>query len=105
LSRWFGCIAHVVRRRKRVDFNDFKSLASHIGSDLWTVLDPVNPENNVVPSSWKNLQLEELAGWFEDARDGMARVIAADTAGDEGEALKELIALFGNAIKDHGEAS
>lgn len=105
LSRWFGCIAHVARRRKRVAFSDFEDPTGHTGSGLWTILDPVNPGNNVVPSSWKNLELEELAEWFEEARDGMARVIAADAAGDEGEAREELVALFGNAVKDHGGES
>lgn len=103
LSRWFGRIAHLVRQRKRVDFQDFSNPVEYPSSGLWTVLDPVNPENNVVPSSWKNLELQELAEWFENARDGMARVIAADIKGDEVRAREELIALFGNAIKDHGE--
>jgi Second Messenger Oligonucleotide or Dinucleotide Synthetase domain len=105
LSRWFGHIAHVVRQRKRVDFSDFSDPTGQANSGFWTVLDPVNTENNVVPTAWKNLQLQELAGWFEEARDGMARVIAADTAGDEPEAREELVALFGNAIKDHGGGS
>ncbi|WP_438032117.1 CBASS oligonucleotide cyclase [Sorangium sp. So ce204] len=104
LSRWFGRIAHLVGTRKRVDFSDFGDPAGHADSGLWPVLDPVNPANNVVPPAWGNLQLQELAGWFEDARDGMARVIAADTAGDEGEAREELAALFGNALVDHGGA-
>jgi hypothetical protein len=103
LSRWFARIAHLVRQRKRVDFSDFERQTGAPSSGLWTVLDPVNAANNVVPPSWKNIELQELAEWFEDARDGMARVIAADTAGDEGEAESELIALFGNAVKDHGE--
>jgi len=71
LSRWFGRIAHLVRQRKRVDFSDFTCPTSHPGSGFWTVLDPVSPESNIVPSSWSNLQLEELAGWFEEARDGI----------------------------------
>ncbi|MDI1480547.1 CBASS oligonucleotide cyclase [Polyangium sp. y55x31] len=104
LSRWFGRIAHIVRQRKRVDFGDFKNPASTPSSGLWTVLDSVNPENNVVPTSWTNIKLQELARWFEEARDGMTRVIAADIAGDEAAVREELVALFGNAIKDHGEA-
>ncbi|MDI1436517.1 CBASS oligonucleotide cyclase [Polyangium sorediatum] len=105
LSRWFGRIAHIVRERKRVDFNDFKDPSSTRSSDIWTVLDPVNPENNVVPATWTNIKLQEFAKWFEEARDGMARVIAADTADDTAAVFEELVALFGNAIKDHGEAS
>jgi hypothetical protein len=105
LSRWFGRIANLARQRKRMDFNDFASPSRSPGGGLWAVLDPVNPGNNVVPASWKNLQLDELAGWFEEARDGMARVIAADTAGDEGKAREELVALFGTAVNDHGQSS
>jgi Second Messenger Oligonucleotide or Dinucleotide Synthetase domain len=103
LSRWFGRMAHLVRRRKSIDFSDFTSRTGHAVGALWSVLDPVNPDNNVVPPSWKNLELDELAEWFEGARDGMARVIAADTVGDEGEARQELVDLFGNAFKDHGD--
>jgi hypothetical protein len=104
LSRWFGQIAHLVRSRKQIDFSDFKSPASKAQDGRWAVLDPVNSENNVVPPAWGNLQFQELAGWFEEARDGMVRVIAADTVGDEGEAREELAALFGNALIDHGGA-
>lgn len=103
LSRWFGQCAHIVRGRKRVDFNDFVDPSKTQSSGLWTVLDPVNSGNNVVPTSWTNLELDELAEWFEAARDAMARIITADTEGDESAALAELVVLFGNAIKDHGE--
>jgi hypothetical protein len=102
LSRWFGRCAHIVRNRKRVDFKDFVDPSKSSSSGLWTVLDPVNSENNVVPKSWTNLQLDELAEWFEEARDAMARVITADTKGDETAAVAELVVLFGNAIKSHG---
>lgn len=102
LGRWFVDIAHWARKHKRVDFSDFGSPAGYAGNGPWTVLDPVNPWNNVVPPSWTNLHLEELAEWFEDARDGMARVIAADMAGDKSKAREELVALFGNAISAHG---
>lgn len=102
LSVWFGYLAHVVRQRKRVDFADFAKPVSGVVQSPWVVLDPVNPANNVVPR-WTNLQLTELADWFDDARDGLGRVIAADAAGDETESRDELMALFGNAIKDHGD--
>jgi hypothetical protein len=102
LSRWFGRIANLVRQRRRVDFADFKSPAGSRASGLWVVLDPVNAENNVVSPAWNGLELDELAEWFEEARDAMARTIAADTAGDDAEAQRELVALFGTAVKDHG---
>ncbi len=104
LARWFGQMAHVVRQKKRVDFDDYEDPAPFQHGDLWIVLDPVNPENNVVPRSWKNVELQELSEWMDDARDGMSRVIAADAAGDDGEVQKELAALFGNAITSHGMA-
>lgn len=105
LSRWFGQMAHLARLKKRVDFDDYKDPSAFQHGAPWVVLDPVHPENNVVPVSWKNLQLEELAGWLEDARDGMGRVIAADTAGDGTSVRRELAQLFGNAIEEHGKTS
>jgi hypothetical protein len=102
LNRWFGKMAHLVRQRKRVDFKDFGVAMTYSGNDPWVVLDPVNGENNVVPKAWGNLEREEIAGWFEDARDGMARVIAADTSGEESKARDELVEIFGSAVKDHG---
>lgn len=98
LSRWFGRCANIVRYRRRVDFSN---PSNQVSCNEWVVLDPVNSKNNVVPK-WGNLEIDELAQWFEAARDGMARVITADTDGDEPKALDELVALFGNAIKDHG---
>ncbi len=103
LSRWFGKIAHLVRSRARVGFTDFTDSADFDGTARWVVLDPVNADNNVVPSTWGNLELEELTEWFEEARDGMARVIAADLAGREGAVLEELVAVFGNAVEHHGK--
>ena len=103
LARWFGQMANIAERRKRVDFDDYEDPAAFQHEGPWIVLDPVNPENNVVPPSWKNLQLSELAGWLADARDGMTRVIAAEAADDEVEARAELVALFGNAIETHRE--
>jgi hypothetical protein len=103
LSRWFGRMANLVRTRTRVDFTDFVNPSSHGGSGPWVVLDPVNPDNNVIPGSWGNLELEELAEWLEEARDGMARVIAADVGGRKTEVKEELEALFGSAVHLHGE--
>ncbi len=104
LALWFGRMADIVRQKKRVVFTDFTRSAGQVDIGSWTVLDPVNPENNVVPEAWKSVQLVELAEWFERARDGMARVIAAEVAGDESRVHSELVALFGNAISSHGKA-
>ncbi|MFO0762674.1 MAG: CBASS oligonucleotide cyclase [Byssovorax sp.] len=102
LSQWFGLMANIIRGKKTVQW----SKAPPAGMKaLWVVLDPVNEENNVVPSSWGNLQLDELTTWFENARDGMARVIAAEVAGQKTEVEEELTALFGGAVKAHGSAS
>lgn len=103
LSKWLTLLAHVVRQKKRVRFGDFGTGGEEETSAIWTVLDPVNRRNNVVPTAWKNLQIGELASWFEEARDALARVIAADVAGNDAAVKEELVALFGNAIKDHGE--
>ena len=100
LHAWFGQCADWVRNRRRIDFNVDPSKEPSNG--LWTVLDPVNPKNNVVPPSWTQRKLDELTSWFEDARDRMARVVAAEVQGNDVAALGELVELFGTAIRDHG---
>lgn len=104
LHMWFGKIAHIARGRKRVDFTDFiDPSGSKVVAD-WLILDPTNANNNVVPRGWKNLQLQEFATWFEDARDGMARVVAADVQGRDSAIVTELTEIFGAAFANHKEA-
>jgi hypothetical protein len=97
-------MAHAARTRAQLDFADFTTPQLH-PDGRWVVLDPVNPENNVVPRAWGNIELQEIADWLDEARDGMARVIAADLAGREGAVREELEALFGSAVLRHAEGS
>lgn len=105
LSRWFGKMAHLVRTRAPVALADYPGQEPYRGEDFWMVLDPVSSENNVVPRVWGNIELQEIAEWFEEARDAMARVIAADVGDRDGIVEEELVALFGTAIEHHGGAA
>lgn len=100
LSHWFGQCADLVRNRQRIEFMDFVNSSSAPSNSLWTILDPVNAKNNVVPSSWSNREIDELSQWFETARNTMTEVIKADIERNEPAALSALVVLFGPAIKD-----
>jgi Second Messenger Oligonucleotide or Dinucleotide Synthetase domain len=106
LVKWFSWLASVTARRTRVSFGDFPSVEPYDpnspGNALWQVIDPVNANNNVVHSSWGNIELEEFASWFADARDAMSRLVAHEAAGNEGIVDDILARLFGNPIITHG---
>ena len=91
-----------------VKFDDYPTVESKPGAHrvnaVWSVLDPVNATNNVVPAEWGNIELSELADWFEAARDAMARVVSLEMAGRAGEIETVLSKLFGAAIITHGAA-
>lgn len=103
LARWFSWLAHAVRMREMIDFTDFRGAGTEISGAIWTVLDPVNAANNVVPKSWSNLQISELADWFASGRDQLARTITCDLQGDETRCLDLLADLFGSPIRHHHE--
>jgi hypothetical protein len=109
LAKWFGWLAHVVRQRLTVSFGDYKTIEAFNESTehnrLWSVLDPVNENNNVVHSEWTNIQLAEFAEWFERARDAFSRIISYEQAGRDSEADQLLEQLFGKAVITHGELS
>ncbi|QSQ23212.1 hypothetical protein JY651_50445 [Pyxidicoccus parkwayensis] len=102
LSRWFSLLAGTVRKRERVAFSDFSRLPAASGNAVWTVLDPVNPENNIV-SQWDKFQVDELAEWLEEGCDSINRAIAADLRGDDVASLESLVELFGSPFKHHCE--
>ena len=105
IARWFSWIAHAVKSRQTIDFTDFRPAGSAPPGALWTVLDPVNAENSVVPREWTNLHTSELSDWFADARDALARVITCDLQGNEPRCLDLLTEVFGTPIKYHHEES
>ncbi|WP_257455528.1 CBASS oligonucleotide cyclase [Archangium lipolyticum] len=102
LARWFDLLAGTVRRRELVAFTDFGPKPRASPDALWTVLDPVNAENNIV-SQWNSFQIEELGDWLEEGFDAINRAIAADHRDDDSESLESLVELFGNPFKHYCE--
>ncbi|MEO1257407.1 MAG: CBASS oligonucleotide cyclase [Bacteroidota bacterium] len=100
LKKWFGFLAHVVRNRKRIVFDDF--IKSHLinNSGLWQVIDPMDDSNNIV-GHWKSDWIDELAEWLENGRDEIIRAIRYDEEGEDTKSLDCLVNLFGNSIKNH----
>jgi hypothetical protein len=107
LFKWFGWLASLTARRAAISFNDYASIEPARqdikGNQLWRVLDPVNANNNVVHANWGNIELDEFASWFAAGRDGLARLIAHEKAGNDGTVDDILVELFGNSILVHGE--
>jgi hypothetical protein len=107
LLRWFGWLAAVTGQRQTVSFPDFPSIEPFRegtgGNMLWQVRDPVNANNNVVHTQWGNIELEEFASWFAEGRDAFGRLMAHESAGNDGTVDAILAELFGNPILTHGE--
>lgn len=107
LSKWFGWLATVTGRRLPISFNDYPSIEPPqqgvAGNQLWQVLDPVNANNNVVHTQWGNIELDEFASWFAAGRDAFNRLIAHESAGNDGTVDDILAELFGNPILTHGD--
>ena len=93
----------------RINFTDYATVEPFNpeaqGNPLWQVIDPVNANNNVVHSQWGNIELEEFAAWFADARDALQRLVAYEQAANEGIVNDILVDLFGNPILVHGDIS
>lgn len=107
LLKWLTWLAGVTAQRLPVSFSDYPSIetkeANIPGNQHWRVIDPVNANNNVVHSTWGNIELAEFADWFASARDAMGRILAHESAGNEGVVDDILSALFGPAVISHGE--
>jgi hypothetical protein len=107
LLRWFGWLATVTAQRMPISFNDYTSIETlrkeAAGNQLWRVLDPVNANNNVVHTQWGNIELDEFASWFAAGRDAFSRIIAHESAGNDGTVDVILAELFGNPVLTHGE--
>jgi hypothetical protein len=102
LADWFGHIARVVRQQMQVAFTDYaRTLPAK--TSTWSVHDPVNGENNIV-SKMTSLEMQELAEWFEDARDEMLNAVVAFEDERETDGMDALVAIFGNAIRHHSES-
>jgi len=101
LARWFGYLAHIVERRKRVAFADFEPIPPQ-GEQacIWEVLDPVTPDN-VITKKWSNVDVDTLADWLADGRDTLIRAIRCNRDGDDVGSLRHLVELFGTPFKHH----
>ena len=99
LAKWCGFIANVIRKREAVLFHDYSNPQIN-NTSIWSVIDPVNPENNIVKKITTS-QLNELADWFENAYDEWSAVIQHDIDGEDSKALECLVNLFGNPFKNH----
>lgn len=99
LSKWFGYLAHIVRKRFPIVFNDFIKKHRLPENYLWLVCDPMDDNNNVV-KNWGTLKIDELAEWFEHARDKMNQSIRHDSEGNDQASLDCLKELFGNSISN-----
>jgi hypothetical protein len=98
LAQWFGYLAHNVRNKESILFADY---ANPVADEYtWSVIDPVNPENNIV-SNWSEMKREELADWFEKSRDDWSRAISSDLNGKDKKSLDQLVSIFGNSFKNH----
>ena len=102
LAEWYTYLAHVVTKKEPVIFTDYSKGTATNNTDAWHVIDPVNPENNVA-RKLQSYEVDELAEWLQNARDGWNRAIAADLKGDDNRCLDHLVSLFGNAFKNHCE--
>lgn len=108
LLKWFSWLATVTGRRLLVSFSDYATIElkkSEQGNPFWQVFDPVNVNNNVVHSSWGNIELEEFADWFAAGRDSLSRLVAHENAGNDGIVDEILADQFGNPILTHGALS
>lgn len=101
LFKWSAFLAHISESRTAILFTDYNT-PEEDSEKIWTVMDPVNPENNVV-GKWNNLKVDELSEWLRSARDDWSRIVHFDHDGNDSKALEYLIKLFGNPFKNHCE--
>ncbi|WP_422104480.1 CBASS oligonucleotide cyclase [Winogradskyella sp.] len=100
LSNWFGYLAHLVKNKEPILFSDYNNPTRDYY--IWSVIDPVNPDNNIV-KNWSSSKIDELAGWLENGRDNWNRIIGYDLEGEDTKSIEELIKIFGNSFKNHSE--
>jgi tRNA nucleotidyltransferase (CCA-adding enzyme) len=64
LGHWFSMLADVVERRTAVYFSDFNTSAHICAEGVWSVIDPVNPDNNIA-GSLSNLEISVLSECYK----------------------------------------
>jgi len=104
LQNWFDRIQSYASRRANVTFGEFATPRPEKIMHPWKVIDPLNGENNAVPSSWGNIQIDELCSWARAARDKVQQAIAHDLCGRTTDAVANMSDVFGPTFKSHSEA-
>jgi Second Messenger Oligonucleotide or Dinucleotide Synthetase domain len=98
LAHWFSLLADVVERRETIYFSDF-NISTQISTEgVWSVIDPINSDNNIA-GSLRNLEISVLSEWLSEARDHLLQAIAADEDDDEMDAIEALESVFGTPIR------
>ncbi|HWA34424.1 MAG TPA: CBASS oligonucleotide cyclase [Cyclobacteriaceae bacterium] len=100
LANWFSYLASLIKKRESIWFNDFYTTPKLDSSHRWSVMDPVMADNNIV-KNWSGYQIDELAGWFQQAAEVMNRAMVSDLLGDNPESLSHVKQLFGNIFESH----
>lgn len=104
LAMWFDRIYSYAASRSDITFRDFGAPdPAKITGARWKVVDPVNTENNAVPSSWTGIQIDELRDWAARARDDVRQAIAYEMRERDGDAVELMCRVFGNSFKNHSE--
>lgn len=104
LQTWFDKIHSYAANRTSVTFRDYTVAQLDKATGLWKVIDPVNGENNVVPSSWTGIKIDEFRDWARDARDKVQQAIAFDMRGRDADAVALITDVLGPSFKNHSEA-
>lgn len=99
LARWFSYLAHIIRNREEILFNDCIKRHQEREVAKWKVIDPMDDTNNVV-KNWPDYKINEFATWFERARDRMSQAIRHDREGDDQLSMDCLVQLFGNSFNN-----
>lgn len=103
LIDWFGHIARVIRLQQQVAFTDYSKTMPAAKAGTWSVYDPVNGDNNIV-AKMTHLEIEELADWFDEARDEMLNAVVAFEDERDSDGMDALATIFGNAVRHHSES-
>lgn len=102
MHRWFGFLAHAVGERHPIYFNDFVTWPAPPTGTGWSVIDPVNPENNIA-SRFSRLDVDQIFDWLSDGRDAWSHASVLDHEDDPQGALRALVGVLGNPILHHCE--
>lgn len=105
LVTWFDRIQSYARYRTEVSFRDFVAPQAAKITAKWKVIDPLNGENNVVPTTWTGIEFDELRDWAQSARDKIQQAIAYEFVGRDNDAVASMADVFGPSFKNHSEGA